>query len=154
VTWRYHDGGRAVAGFRGEASDCVTRALAIALGRPYDEIYALVNREVGRTSRRRRRRSSARTGLLPPITRQLMVALGWRWTPTMRIGSGTTVHLRPDELPGGLLVVKLSGHVACVRDGVVLDTHDPSRGGTRAVYGYWQPGPGQVVHRSRERVSA
>lgn len=32
----------------------------------------------------------------------------------------------------------------CVtRDGVIRDTHDPSRDGTRCVYGYWTAEPGQ-----------
>ena len=34
------DGGRAAAGYKGEAGDCVTRAVAIASGRPYREVYA------------------------------------------------------------------------------------------------------------------
>ena len=37
--WAYDDGGRAAAGFKGEAGDCVTRAIAIATGRPYREVY-------------------------------------------------------------------------------------------------------------------
>jgi hypothetical protein len=55
----------------------------------------------------------------------------------MQVGSGTKVHLRDGELPMGRLVVAVSNHVTAVIDGVVHDTHDPSRGGTRAVYGYW-----------------
>ncbi|MGH2478016.1 MAG: hypothetical protein ACRDIL_22445 [Candidatus Limnocylindrales bacterium] len=58
----------------------------------------------------------------------------------MAIGSGWRVHLRADELPAGWLIVQLSGHVTAVIDGVVHDTHDPSRHGTRCVYGYWTRG--------------
>ena len=36
----------------------------------------------------------------------------------------------------GPLEVRCSRHIAAVMDGVVHDTHDPSRGGTRTVYGY------------------
>jgi hypothetical protein len=57
----------------------------------------------------------------------------------MKIGQGTTVHLRTEELPTGRLVVRLSGHLCAVIDGVIHDTHDPSRQGTRCVHGYWQP---------------
>lgn len=60
-----------------------------------------------------------------------------RRTPTMAIGSGCKVHLRADELPTGRLVVSVSKHLVAVVDGVVHDTHDPRRGGTRCVYGYW-----------------
>ena len=33
------DGGRAAAGFKGSAGDCVARSVAIASGRPYAEVY-------------------------------------------------------------------------------------------------------------------
>jgi hypothetical protein len=38
-TWVYDDGGRADAGYRGLADDCVTRAIAIATGTEYALIY-------------------------------------------------------------------------------------------------------------------
>lgn len=136
--WRYDDGGRAAAGFKGEAGDCVTRAIAIATGRPYRQVYdelgALVR---GTHTNRGRRRASARDGMPHWAYERYLRSIGWTWIPTMRIGSGTKVHLRADELPAGRLVVRLSKHMAAVIDGVVHDTFDPSRGGTRAVYGYW-----------------
>lgn len=55
----------------------------------------------------------------------------------MRIGQGCTVHMRADELPSGRLVVNLSKHSTAVIDGVCHDTYDPSRDGTRCVYGYF-----------------
>jgi hypothetical protein len=55
----------------------------------------------------------------------------------MMIGTGCTVHLRSDELPGGRLIVALSRHWCAVIDGVIHDLYDCSRGGTRCVYGYW-----------------
>jgi hypothetical protein len=55
----------------------------------------------------------------------------------MHIGRGCTVHLRAEELPTGRLVVSLSKHVTAVVNGVIRDTYDPSRGGTRCVYGYF-----------------
>ena len=51
-----------------------------------------------------------------------MESLGWKWTPTMQIGSGCTVHLRADELPSGGLVVSVSKHLTAVIDGVIHDT--------------------------------
>ena len=56
----------------------------------------------------------------------------------MSIGSGCRVHLRADEPPPGRLIVKISRHYTAVIDGVIPDTHDASRGGTRCVYGYWR----------------
>jgi hypothetical protein len=65
----------------------------------------------------------------------------------MQIGSGCTVHLRPKELPAGRLVVSVSKHLTAVIDGVIHDTHDCSRRGTRCVYGYWQPGQARQPKR-------
>jgi hypothetical protein len=58
----------------------------------------------------------------------------------MSIGQGCTVHLKADELPSGRLILSVSRHYVAMIDGVVHDTHDPSRGGTRCVYGYWTYG--------------
>ena len=139
-TWIYDDGGRAAAGFRGQTGDCVTRAIAIATGLPYREVYDAINATATgeRTGKRKRGKSSARTGVYKQTKRRYLEALGWCWTPTMRIGSGCKVHLRAEELPGGRLVVALSKHSVAVIDGVVRDIHDCSRGGTRCVYGYFQ----------------
>lgn len=137
----YDDGGRAGAGYRGTAAgDCVCRAAAIVTGRPYQEIYDLIN-ELGKAERITRNykwRSAARTGVRHATTRKVMEQLGLEWTPTMFIGSGTTVHLTPGELPTGRLIANCSKHITAVIDGVVHDTYDPSRDGTRCVYGYWK----------------
>lgn len=135
----FDDGGRAAAGFRGGAGDCVTRAIAIATGKPYREVYDAINTaaQSERASKRRRGRSSARTGVHKPTSRKYIAELGWKWTPTMLVGKGCKVHLRADELPTGRLIVAVSRHLVAVIDGVIHDTHDPSRDGTRCVYGYW-----------------
>jgi hypothetical protein len=67
-----------------------------------------------------------------------MKDLGFEWTPTMTIGSGCKVHLKADELPNGRIIANVSKHVVAVIDGVIYDTHDPSRNETRCVYGYWR----------------
>lgn len=139
VRYVYDDGGRAAAGFRGVTGDCVTRAIAIAAQLPYREVYDDLN-AIGskeRRSKRRRRRSSARTGVHIPTTRRYLASIGWRWVPTMAVGRGCTTHLRPEELPGGRLIVSVSRHMVAVIDGVIHDTHDPSRDGMRCVYGYF-----------------
>jgi hypothetical protein len=55
----------------------------------------------------------------------------------MLVGSGCKVHLKADELPSGRLVVRVSKHMTTMVDGVVHDIANCSRGGTRAVYGYF-----------------
>jgi hypothetical protein len=140
LKFQFNDGGRKAAGYKGRAGDCVVRAVAIATELPYREVYDRVNKLAARerTGKRKRGKSNARTGVYKNTTRRLLESLGWRWTPTMEIGSGCKVHLRADELPAGRLIVSVSGHLTAVVDGVVHDTHDPSRRGTRCVYGYWQ----------------
>ena len=74
---------------------------------------------------------------------------GWRPPATLAAALLPTGHasravtnldgraLRADELPGGTLIASCSRHMVAVIDGVIRDTHDPSRGGTRCVYGYY-----------------
>lgn len=136
----FNDGGRAAAGYKGSASDCVTRSIAIVTGKPYQEIYDALNEAATseRKGKRKRGISSARGGVYKQTYRKLLESLGLEWIPTMQIGSGCKVHLRDDELPMGKLIVSTSRHLTAVIDGVIHDTHDPSRDGMRCVYGYFK----------------
>lgn len=133
------DGGRAAAGFKGSAGDCVTRAIAIATGKPYKEVYDGLNlaAKSERTGKRKRGKSSARSGVYKQTIRKYMESIGWTWIPTMQIGQGCKTHLRGDELPAGRIVASLSKHLTAVIDGVIHDTFDCSRQGQRCVYGYY-----------------
>ena len=139
MKYKYDDGGREAAGFKGTTGDCVCRAIAIASEKPYREVYDLIN-EYGKAEKlgkRQKSRSTARTGVYPKTIRKIMADLGWVWVPTMKIGSGCTVHLRAEELPKGRLVVSVSKHEVAVIDGVIHDTYDCSRDESRCVYGYY-----------------
>jgi hypothetical protein len=139
IAWRFDDGGRSAAGYKGETGDCATRAISIATGRNYQAVYDALN-ELGaseRTGKRKRGVSNARLGVYKQAMHKYLASIGWTWTPTMQIGSGCKVHLRSDELPAGRIIVNLSKHYAAVIDGVLHDTSDCSREGTRCVYGYW-----------------
>ena len=137
------DGGRKAAGFPTKArGDCVARSIAIASGRPYAEVHARL------AAGRGNQRATSRTGKQPATAdrgihvkrkwcQDYMRELGFVWVPTMGIGTGCKVHLRASELPKGRLVVSCSKHWTAVIDGVIHDTHDPSRGGWRCVYGVW-----------------
>lgn len=138
--WIEDDGGRAAAGYKGKTGDCACRALAIALGIPYQEAYDYINAAARDERRGKRKRgvSNARTGVYKCCMQRIMGAFGWRWTPTMHIGSGCTVHLRAGEVPAtGRHIINLSKHYTTVIDNVIHDTYDPSRDGMRCVYGYW-----------------
>jgi len=138
--WVYDDGGRSEAGFRGVTGDCTCRAIAIATAQPYGEVYAALNVMAAATRKRRGKRSggAARTGVSRAIIKRDLEDRGWHWTPPMQIGSGCQCHLRADELPGGRLIVSVSRHTVALIDGTIHDTYDPSRGGTRCVYGYFE----------------
>ena len=139
MKFNYNDGGRADAGFKGTTGDCVCRAIAIATERPYREIYDMINEfaKSERTGKRKKGKSNARTGVYKGTIKKVMEYLGWTWIPTMTIGSGCKVHLREDELPKGRIVCSLSKHETALIDGVLNDTYDCSRDGTRCVYGYY-----------------
>ena len=137
-----NDGGRAEAGFRGnKVGDCVCRAIAIATEQPYRSVFDSLSAFAWFADNRMKR---GEDGLYRPrpdnereLIREYLASLGWQWTPTMRIGSGWQVHLRPGELPGGRLIVSVTHHLVAVIDGVIHDTHDCSRTGMRCVYGYF-----------------
>lgn len=135
----FNDGGRAAAGFKGLTGDCVCRSIAIATGRPYKEVYDAIN-VLGKNERvtsRKPKRSAAREGVFRQTYERYLKSIGWKWVPTMFIGKGCQVHMRTHELPSGNLILRLSGHCTAVIDGICHDTYDPSREGTRCVYGYF-----------------
>ncbi len=142
MRFQYDDGGRAAAGFRGDAGDCVTRAIAIATRQDYLTVYHSLNAlaKSERTGKSKRGVSSARNGVYRQTIRRYLQGIGWNFTPTMGIGTGCRFHLRDGELPMGRLIVTVSKHECAVINGVIHDTSDPSRGGTRCVYGFWCSG--------------
>ena len=144
--FQLNDGGRGAAGFKGGAGDCVVRSIAIAAKLPYIQVYEDLREANTRYAEKRNDRlakrlnergSSPRNGNHRNVFHDYILSHGFEWVPTMKIGVGCQVHLRPDELPSGVLIVKVSKHLTAVIDGVIQDTHNPSRGGSRCVYGYY-----------------
>jgi hypothetical protein len=136
MKFKYDDGGRAAAGYKGHTGDCVARSIAIASGRPYAEVYDFMAKgNEGQRSTKHSRKwqsSNKRTAAHGIFVQRkwfkdYMRSLGFEWTPTMTIGSGCKVHLHDGELPMGRLVVNVSKHCVAVIDGVIHDTHDPQR---------------------------
>jgi hypothetical protein len=153
MAFAYNDGGRKAAGFKGSANDCSTRAIAIATGKPYAEVYkSLTDLERAKAARSRKSRGrpvSARTGISMGTLKLYLSSLGWKWKATMGIGTGTTVTLCEEDLPMGRIIVRVSGHIAAIIDRVVNDTGDCQRDFImhedgvnrimrRCVYGYWE----------------
>ena len=134
----FDDGGRKDAGYKGHANDCVNRALAIATGRPYQEIYDLIKAHGG----------NPRTGVKLPVLKKVAHVLGGRYQATAAIGKPSTVKLVEGHLPAGRVLVNLRKHVSCVIDGTLRDIYDCQNTswidetgvlheGKRTVYGYW-----------------
>ena len=143
LPFKRDDGGRSAAGFA-PSSDCVARAISIASRRPYIEIraeLAALNAGMRKTKGRKTAGiNSAAHGIYTATVpfKRYMAEQGFEWTPTMGIGTGCQVHLRMGEIPMGRLVVAVSRHYTAVIDGVLWDTGDVCRGGTRCVYGIWK----------------
>jgi len=145
INFNFNDGGRAAAGYKGFTDDCVCRAICIATGLPYKQVYErLAN---GNASQRRGKGESkykvrSKTAARGINTKRkwfedYLNELGFKWVPTMKIGEGCKVHLSEKELPKGRLIINVSKHFTTVIDGTLNDTHDCSRSGTRCVYGYY-----------------
>ena len=143
---KFDDGGRAEAGYKGKAGDCVVRSVAIVTGFSYKKIYddLYEANELFRTTSKtklakslKQKNDSPRTGTHRVVLKKYLQKLGWDWTPTMFVGQGCKVHLKKNELPSGTLIVSCSKHITVVKNGVLHDTYDCTRSGTRCVYGYW-----------------
>lgn len=144
--FQYDDGGRAAAGFQGTTGDCVIRAVAIATGKKYLDVYNTLSyfqKNQKQTKKTRGRKSSryARNGVY--VKRQwfqdLMKHWGFTWTATMGIGTGCKVHLDELGVPStGIFICSVSKHYTTVFNGVIRDTFNPDRDGKRCVYGYWE----------------
>ena len=156
----------ASAGFKGKSDDCAIRAIAIGECRDYKEVYDEIcvanqkyktkwmdraNVKMLRTphkmtvkdvfyfkmNEKHKTAINPHGGVAKAVSKSYLEKHGWKWTPTMFIGVGCKVHLRKDELPKGRVIAQVSKHLVCLIDGIINDTHDPSRNGTRCVYGYW-----------------
>jgi len=146
LEFKYDDGGRSNAGYKGVAGDCVVRSIAIAANLSYKKVYEDLYQanEIFRTTSKtklarslKQKNDSPRMGTHRVVLKKYLLQLGWKWTPTMFIGQGCKIHLKKNELPNGTLIISCSKHITVVKEGILHDTYDCSRNGTRCVYGYW-----------------
>lgn len=140
----YNDGGRSKYFNTNSVGDCGVRAVANATGLDYKQVYDSLfelakEYNAKRNKKNRKKDVSPRNGVDKKVFKKFMEEhIGWEWTPTMRIGTGCTVNLSEDCLPEGDLIISVSKHLTCVKNGVLYDTYDCSREGERCVYGYWR----------------
>lgn len=150
----YSDGGRSNYFKAKGVGDCVTRAICNATGKDYKEVYDALKELASheRTGCRKKEKSSVRDGVYKnTVKKYIEGVLGWKWIPTMKVGVGCMAHLNRDELPSDqTIIVKISKHLTCIKNGVIYDTYNcsemdvydengflESRSDDRAVYGYW-----------------
>ena len=152
IKWEYDCGGRSESKFKGITGDCVVRAVAIATGLEYENVYEDMFRltkeyrdsnKNDRLAKGLRKRSELKLGISPRhgVYREIydpyLIGIGWKWIPKMFVGQGCKVHLKKEELPDAMIIARLSRHVCAVDRGVIRDIYDCSREGTRCVYGYY-----------------
>jgi len=156
MKFNYNDGGRSKY-FKGEnVGDCATRAISIALGKDYKEVYDTINNMAKRESTKRHKghkRSQSRNGVFKETWKRYLAKAGWVHVSTCSIGSTKSkLKFVDGALPEkGTYIVQLSKHLTTLVDGVINDTYDCSKkqyydwysgdlvtNDERCVYGYWR----------------
>lgn len=115
MRYKFNDGGRADAGYKGSAGDCVPRAIIIANNLPYRKVRAdldaLVKVMTGGLCQ------STQNGTPTPVAYAYLKSLGWE--AVAMVGSSIT------EVPSRgtyIVYLKSTGHFTCIIDGVLNDT--------------------------------
>jgi hypothetical protein len=131
----WHDGGRAACGFVGSAGDCVPRAIAIATGEVYRDVYDLLSE---------RSRKTARNGVVNAVFREYLAESGWK--------ASTDTVVTVNGLPKGVVIVefkseerKRHGHLSCVIDHTVYDTWNPFEDASYQVEQHWTLTPSDAI---------
>ena len=129
--YKFNDGGRASAGYKGKTGDCGVRAMAIALGLNYKTVY----KELAQANADNGRAKSARGGVMKDIYSEVLKRYGWVW---MKAPTFAGRKARCSDMPAGAVIAKQAHHFVAVIDGVANDSWDSTG---RMVYGYWARKP-------------
>jgi hypothetical protein len=127
MKWQYTDGGRSKY-FSGLAGDCVVRAFTIGLEKDYLCVYEKVNlicKEFIKVTGQQDCSSSI-DGVYPWDIKRIGKYFGLKFNRK----KGLTKHLK-----NGNYLVLQGGHITCVKNGKILDTHDTSE---EEYYGYFK----------------
>ena len=133
IAYRYDDGGRAAAGYRGKTGDCVVRAIAICAGEDYRAVYVTMAGHMKRNgyaasgnayaTRERSRKAPRRRGQLTArrVQDSVLEAFGFRKArlPVGERPTYTEAHRRYGDC-----IVGTTKHLAAVVDGALRDTFD------------------------------
>ena len=134
MKFQYSDGGRSLY-FSGIVGDCVTRAFSLGLDKSYLEIYELVNKisqlelediKKKGIGKKKQDISSASSGVYQKTIRRIGDHFGLKYKKKLGM---------VNKLKGRNYLLVLAEHMTCIRDGIILDTHDCS---DLEYYGYYE----------------
>ena len=116
MRYHYNDGGRCDAGFKGQTSDCVTRAIAIATGTRYRQVY----RELTELTKSMTGglETSVASGCSNAVAHRYLIDLGWSVVPT------PNRYLKDAPRDQRILVKLTERHDVAVINGTVHDSWD------------------------------
>lgn len=153
ISFLIHDGGRAAAGFKGNAGDCAVRAAALAIHGPgvngpqyraiYDELFAL-QREYHASSRRRAVKRAAsrsvgaspRGGVWTEVLGPFLNRHGAEWHALSGIGKPPVrISECAARWPDRTVVLRVHRHLSTMINGRIYDTWGQHP--EKMVYGAW-----------------
>lgn len=117
LDFAFDDGGRLKAGFKGSARDCVVRALAIATGKPYGDLYSELATARAATGKPR----SARNGIARNVYEPIFAAHGLR---KVKLPPGPRPTFGEAHAKFGDCIVSTRKHVCALINGALRDTND------------------------------
>jgi len=126
MEFKYNDGGRKAAGFKGTTRDCAARAMAIALDLDYKSVY----KELAQANANNGRSKSVRNGMNKDVYTNVLERYGFVWLPAPQFAGRKA---RCSDLQG-VVIAKQAHHFVAVINGVINDTWNCTQ---KMVYGYW-----------------
>lgn len=120
---------------QGVKGGCVARAITIATGLPYKEVYATLEilgqleGTEGAPVRGRYRRSHPLRGMKPDTHKRYLDSLGWEY---IAVPVGMLLDLMPHV---GTIIIHFKGHLATAIDGVLYDNWDSRK---KMIRGYFR----------------
>ena len=133
IDYRYDDGGREAAGYRGRTGDCVVRAIAICAGKDYRAVYLTMAEHMKRNGyaasgnayaiRERSRKAPRLKGQITArrVQDRVLELYGFR---KVRLPAGARPTFTEAHRRFGDCIVGTTKHVAAVVDGALRDTFD------------------------------
>ena len=117
ISFRYNDGGRSEAGYRGDTGDCVCRATAILAGADYKELY----KRYADLHHKRHGTRTARNGINKADYERVFKQLGLE---KVKLGRGPKPTFTEAWEQFGDCIVTTTRHICAIVDGALQDTED------------------------------